>query len=155
MQPFIRGQIVFYDAIDADQDKPTKENYEWMIGEIIKTYKSKGSNLEEFNTMELEAQRMEIESMQNINYNVHNNRSHHNASSESIVFGQSSKQEMSDENVDGNDEQKEEQELTQQTSALSMDSLRQQRNRNNLNQSNEPSSVSPQAGNCDTINLTV
>ena len=152
LQPFIRGQIVFYDAIDADQDKPNKHDYEWMIGQIIETYKCKGSNLEELKLMEFEAQ--QLEEYQAIKRRNYNKRQQHNQSTESVVFGGggSSKQEMDD----GDEE-----ELTQQTSALSMGQLQQQQqqrnenNNSNHNHSNEPSSVSPQAGNCDTINLTV
>lgn len=60
LQPLIRGQIVFYDAIHADdgkgdnQGKPTRDNYQWLMSNICKTYKKKGRNLKEMWTMKEE-----------------------------------------------------------------------------------------------------
>eukprot|EP01084_Bolivina_argentea_P175467 303858_1 len=92
LQPFIRGQIVFYDAIHADQAKPNKENYEWLIANMIRTYRKKGKNLPEFMRMRRETEmyhkQLEYEEQRQILLQRHqmNHNHNHRTRSGSIVF---------------------------------------------------------------------
>ena len=83
LQPFIRGQIVFYDSIHVDQGqgeeqgKPQKENYQWLMENIVKTYKKKGKNITEFQIMRKECEKYIQQQYRNTINNNHNHNHNH------------------------------------------------------------------------------